>query len=105
VTYRLASAAAARAFAATGAMVVRAPAGDDALGAWVASLQDSLVSGAEEPDRQPVARDTPDLAAGAVTPRRFDDAALTAIAGLHTISCECPCHVAELLMQLLKFEA
>ena len=106
VTYRFAGAAATRAFAAAGAMVVREPADDDALGAWVASLQGSLVSGAEEPGRQPVARDTPDLAAGDITPRRFDDAALTAIAGLSsTIACECPRHVAELLIQLSNFEA
>ncbi len=93
-------------FAATGAIVVREPADDDALGAWMASLQGSLVSGVEVPDRQPVARDTPDLAAGDVTPRRFDDAALTAIAGFSTtIACEGPRHVAELLMQLSNFEA
>ncbi len=105
VAYRFAGAAATNAFAASGAMVVREPADDDALGAWVASLQGSLASGAEAPDRQPVPRDTPDWAAGAVAPRRFDDAALTAIAGLSsTIACECPRHVAELLMQLSNFE-
>ena len=106
VIYRFAGAAATRAFAATGAIVVREPADDDVLGAWVASMQGSLVSGAEPPDRPPVARDTPDLAAGDVTPRRFDDAALTAITGLSsTIACECPRHLAELLMQLSNFEA
>lgn len=105
VIYRFAGAAATSAFAATGAIVVREPADDDALGAWMASLQGSLVSGAEESDSQPVTRDTPDLAAGDVTPRRFDDAALTAIAGLSsTIACECPRHVAELLMQISNFE-
>ena len=106
VTYRFAGAAATRAFAATGVMVVREPADDDALGAWVASLQGSLVAGAEEPGRQPMARDTSGLATGDVTPRRFDDAALTAIAGQSsTIACECPRHVAEMLMQLSNFEA
>ena len=106
VTYRFAGAAATRAFAATGAMVAREPADDDALGAWVASLQSSLVSGAEAPHRQPVARDTSGLATGDLTPRRFDDAALTVIAGLSsTLACECPRHVAELLMQLSNFEA
>jgi hypothetical protein len=45
-------------------------------------------------------------AADAVPPRRFDDATLTAIAGLPSSgACECPRHVAELLMQLAGFEA
>ena len=110
VTYRFAGAAATGAFAAAGALVVREPSDDDALGAWVASLQDSLASGAEapdteEPDRQPVPRDSAEWAAGDVTPRRYDDTALTAIAGLSlAIACECPRHVAELLMQLSNFE-
>jgi hypothetical protein len=39
-------------------------------------------------------------------PRRWDDAALADFAGLSsTIACECPRHVAELLMQLSHFEA
>ena len=38
-------------------------------------------------------------------PQRYDDAALTAIAGLSpAIACECPRHLAELLMQLSNFE-
>ncbi len=42
----------------------------------------------------------------AVRPRRWDDAALADIAGLSTtIACECPKHIAELLMQLSHFEA
>jgi DNA-binding transcriptional MerR regulator len=40
-----------------------------------------------------------------VTPRRYDDMTLTDFAGLSsTIACECPRHVAELLMQLSNFE-
>ena len=106
VVYRFAGAAATTAFAATGARVVREPADDAALGAWLASLQDGLALDAEPPDPQAVPPDAPDLAEGGVTPRRFDDAALTAIAGLSsTLACECPRHVAELLMQLSNFEA
>lgn len=42
----------------------------------------------------------------AVPPRRYDDATLADFAGLSsTIACECPRHVAELLMQLSRFEA
>ena len=45
-------------------------------------------------------------AANAVPPRRYDDATLTAIAALpSSVACECPRHVAELLMQLDGFEA
>ena len=44
--------------------------------------------------------------AGDAAPRRFDDATLTDLAGLSsTMACECPRHVAELLMQLSNFEA
>ncbi|MEY8877905.1 MAG: hypothetical protein AB9M60_15445, partial [Leptothrix sp. (in: b-proteobacteria)] len=41
-----------------------------------------------------------------VPPRRYDDATLADFAGISsTIACECPRHVAELLMQLSQFEA
>lgn len=41
-----------------------------------------------------------------VPPRRYDDATLADMAGLSSsIACECPQHVAELLMQLTHFEA
>jgi hypothetical protein len=41
-----------------------------------------------------------------VPPRRWDDAALADFAGRSsTMACECPRHVAELLMQLSHFEA
>lgn len=44
--------------------------------------------------------------ADAIPPRRWDDAALADFAGLSsTIACECPRHVAELLLQLSRFEA
>jgi hypothetical protein len=45
------------------------------------------------------------LAAGPVPARRFDDATLTEFAGLSSsVGCECPGHVAELLMQIGSFE-
>ena len=41
-----------------------------------------------------------------VSPRRWDNAALAEFASLSsTIACECPRHVAELLLQLSHFEA
>lgn len=40
------------------------------------------------------------------SPRRYDDATLADLAGLSsTIACECPQHLAQLLMQLSHFEA
>jgi MerR family transcriptional regulator, light-induced transcriptional regulator len=109
VTYRFAGAAAESAFAATRALVVREPPDDHALGAWVAALQDSLTREDAAPSGQPVPqlkRAAADLANGVVKPRRFDDAALTAIAHLPLeIACECPRHVAEMLIQLSNFEA
>ena len=110
VAYRFAGAAAKRALAGSGAVVVREPTDDDALGAWLASLEGPLVAKPDEPDGQPTPLSspglTPDLTPGHVTPRRFDDLALTTFAGLaSTIACECPRHVAELLMQLSNFEA
>ena len=97
VVYRYAGAAAKRAFAGTGASVLRDPDDDAALGAWLAALQGPSGAMAEQPLSA--------LAQGAVAPRRFDDAALTAFAGLPSaIACECPRHLAELLMQLSDFE-
>lgn len=106
VVYRFAGAAAKRAFVDTGAVVVREPPDDEALGAWLASLEASLAARVAESAPPGVPLQGSGLSAGIVAPRRFDDAALTAIAGLSpTLACECPRHVAELLMQLSSFEA
>ena len=45
------------------------------------------------------------MASDGPQPRRWDDTVLADIAGLSsTVACECPRHVAELLMQLSHFE-
>ena len=106
VVYHYSGAAARKAFADTGAVVVREPDDDEALGAWLASLETSFAARAVEPAPISPPLGAPELSAGTVAPRRFDDAALTAIAGLSpTLACECPRHVAELLMQISNFEA
>ena len=110
VAYRFAGAAARRVLAGSGAMAAREPTDDDALGAWLASLEGPLVARADERKGQPVPRrsqgSAPEPATGDVAPRRFDDLALTKLASLSsTIACECPRHVAELLLQLSNFEA
>jgi DNA-binding transcriptional MerR regulator len=110
VVYRYAGSDARTAFAGAGARLVREPADDDALGAWLASLEAWALASDDASNNSPVERGSqdlaPDQAPGNVTPRRFDDATLTKFAGLSTaIACECPRHVAELLMQLSNFEA
>jgi DNA-binding transcriptional MerR regulator len=104
VVYRFAGSAATRALADAGAACLREPADDDALGRWIASLEAGPA--ARTPERMSTEGPKSAPAPGALTPRRYDDAALTAIAGLSpTLACECPRHVAELLMQLSSFEA
>ena len=106
VAYRFAGAAATSAFVAAGAVMLREPGDDASLAEWVTSLEIRLVQGAPAADAQSVRRNTPDVAANPIAPRRFNDATLTAIAGLSpTLACECPRHVAELLMQLSSFES
>ena len=87
-------------------MLLREPQDDDALGAWLAALESTATAQDTEPRHKPLQNDTLWLSAGAIAPRRFDDATLTDFAGLSsTIACDCPRHVAELLMQLSNFEA
>lgn len=100
VMYRFAGASATRALAALGAEVLREPADDLALGTWLASAARRRPAR----ERVPGASDAAPPV-GALAPRRFDDATLTSISGLSsTLACECPRHVAELLMQLSSFE-
>ena len=106
VAYRFAGAAAKKAFADTGAVLLREPADDEALGEWLAAQAALLAASAVAPAPLSEPLQTVVLPAGTLAPRRFDDAALTAIAGLSpTLACECPRHVAELLMQISSFEA
>ena len=106
VVYRFAGAAAISAAVATGARLVCEPADDETLGAWLASLHAALLQDAEAPGTPPPPALAPKPAGGELTPRRFDDAALTAMAGQSSaVACECPRHVATLLMQISAFEA
>ncbi len=110
VAYRFAGAAATKLLAAARVDLVREPQDDHALGAWLATLDDAPTRA--DADLGPGSPPTPlhgDALwwlAGDAAPRRFDDATLTDFAGLSTtIACECPRHVAELLLQLSNFEA
>lgn len=107
VVYRFAASAAIRALADAGMAALREPADDESLGIWLASMEARLSHrDAEDLDAFATEPLRPTPVPGKLPPRRYDDAALTAIAGLSpTLACECPRHVAELLMQLSSFEA
>jgi DNA-binding transcriptional MerR regulator len=106
VLYRFSSAAARAELAGAGAVVFYEPVDDNSLGQWLAYLHR-----AETPSDEIVT--APDLTipmAKSLTkknlpPPRFDNAALTQFAGLSSaMACECPSHLAELLMQVAHFE-
>jgi len=106
VVYRFAGSTAREPFANAEFVLLREPQDDAALGVWLASLESTAAAHDAEPEHKLSQNDTLWLPAGDATPRRFDDATLTDFAGLSsTIACECPRHVAELLMQLSNFEA
>lgn len=93
--YRFASEAVCERLASAGITLLREPLADAALGQWL----ETLAGAVPRPALPPTAPEAP------TAPRRWDDAALADIAGLSsTIACECPRHVAELLMQLTHFE-
>ena len=104
--YRFAGAAARARFADAEVVLLREPQDDDTLGAWLAAFEHAANAREAEPTPRPLHTETLWLPAADAAPRRFDDAALTDFAGLSsTIACECPRHVAELLLQLSSFEA
>lgn len=92
VLYSFAADAVCNTLADTGTRLLREPQPDAVVAQWLSSL--------------PLAGKPPLTFPEPVPPRRWDDAALVAFAGLSTtIACECPRHVAELLVQLSHFEA
>ncbi|MGN6528799.1 MAG: MerR family transcriptional regulator [Burkholderiaceae bacterium] len=104
--YGYGAAASCAAIAAAGVKLLRDAQDDRALAIWLRTVADDFP--AERPGAphafvapaRALATDAP------IPPRRYDDAALTDFAGLSsTIACECPRHVAELLLQLSHFEA
>jgi DNA-binding transcriptional MerR regulator len=99
VLYRFGAESTCTALAGSGTALLREPQNDTVIGQW---LQGALP--ADGPARPTAEAARPPESA--VPPRRWDDAALADFAGLSsTIACECPRHVAELLMQLSHFEA
>lgn len=90
------------ALATNGTFLLREPQPDAVLAQWLRALSTATTA---------TIRPAPDAdadlsSAEPVPPRRWDDTALADFASrATTISCECPRHVAELLMQLSHFEA
>ena len=98
VLYGYAADAVCEALANAGATLLREPQPDAVLAQWLYGL-----SMAGTP-RQPAAHGVQTMTESAPT-RRWADAALAEFAGrASTIACECPRHVAELLVQLSRFE-
>jgi hypothetical protein len=97
VLYRFAAESTCTALGSAGTALLREPQNDTVLGQWLQGVLQARPSApaAARVSAQPMP-----------PPRRWDDAALADFAGLSsTIACECPRHVAELLMQLSHFEA
>jgi len=89
------------AIAASGVAILRESQDDRALAVWLRQMSESAA--VSEKGGAPSVATTASL--GDIGPRRYDDAALTDFAALSsTIVCECPRHVAELLLQLSHFE-
>lgn len=90
------------ALATDGTFLLREPQPDAVLAQWLRALS----SATSATSRQAPVAGPAVLSTGPVAPRRWDDAALADFASrATTISCECPRHVAELLMQLSHFES
>jgi hypothetical protein len=101
VMYRFAADPVCEALATAGTALLREPQPDAVVAQWLNSLSSKVATAPLPPadlPRRPGLEPVP--------PRRWSDAALADFANLPpTIACECPRHVAELLMQLSHFEA
>jgi DNA-binding transcriptional MerR regulator len=106
VLYRYSSAAGRTELAGTGAAVLQEPADDEALGLLLASLRQSFTTLGQDRSASALAHCvTASFAENHVTAPRFADLALTEFAGLSSaIACECPGHLAQLLLQISNFE-
>ncbi len=105
VFYGFAGDAVCEALAAKGVALLREPQPDVALAQWLRHWAQASAVPASRPARS-IQPGTDTDTADPIAPRRWDDAALSDFASLSTsVACECPRHVAELLMQLSCFEA
>jgi hypothetical protein len=101
-----AAASVCNALAAAGVALLREPQTETTLGLWLRHLAEPPVPVPMGSALPPPVAGPAVMASGTAPPRRYDDATLADFAGLSTtIACECPHHVAGLLMQLSHFEA
>ena len=99
VLYGFAADAVCEELATAGTALLREPQPDAVLAQWLQVLSMAATAARPAGARQALPTEP-------VPPRRWDDAALADFAGLSsTVACECPRHVAELLVQLSHFEA
>jgi MerR family transcriptional regulator, light-induced transcriptional regulator len=83
-----------------GVALLREPQNDTVLGQWLRSLASRQPPAPSQPDARPA------QAIAATPTPRWDEATVSRFAAMtNTVACECPRHVAELLLQLLRFEA
>ena len=106
VVYRYSSAAGRAELTGSGVALLHEPADDDSLRQWLANLQRADASTATNATTSELALHAgSDLTGQTIRTPRFDDAALTEFAGLSSaIACECPSHLAQLLLQISNFE-
>lgn len=111
VVYRFAASDEKMQLARAGISAIREPHDDGVLAKWLAALESALIVDEHSPGQPDSATPiTSGYASDAnwqeAPPRKFDDATLTRLAGLPSkVACECPRHLAELLMQIASFEA
>ncbi len=100
VLYHFAPDSVCEALANAGTALLREPQPDVVVAQWLHNLSTHATTFAQP------APNTPTPSTELVQPRRWDNAALTHFASqLSLMACECPRHVAELLIQLAHFEA
>lgn len=106
VLYRFSSAAARSELTNAGVEVISEPLEDKLLRQWLSTLQPNDAQRSEAADfRYSIPHVSMGLSQHTVSPPQFDDAALTRFAGISTtVACECPSHLAELLLQVSSFE-
>lgn len=104
VLYSFAADPVCEALATAGTALLREPQPDAVVAQWLNSLSSKAASRPNSAPQPATHLSAPGTEP--VPPRRWDDAALADFASLSpTIACECPRHVAELLMLLSHFEA
>ncbi len=106
VLYGFASDAVCEGMANAGVALLREPQPDAVLAQWLNHLSDAATRSGESGESGESVLPGLRRASEVAAPRRWDDAALAGFAALPSkVACECPRHIAELLIQLSQFEA